>query len=280
MLDPAELDKVYLCDALTKLQSLPDACIDLIYIDPPFGSGKAQSMTRIRTGEGEQLRKGFGDRTYQFSVISHQSFDDRLPRTDYLQFLSEVLLEAHRTLKTTGSIYVHLDHHSVHYVKVRLDEIFGEERFLNEIIWAYDYGGRHRDRWPQKHDSLLWYAKSKTWTFNRDEIDRLPYMAPGLVPKEKALRGKLPTDVWWMTIVPTNSKERTGYPTQKPLALLRRIILASSRPGELVVDVFCGSGTTLVAAAQCGRHYIGADISQDAVALAQLRLTALNADKS
>lgn len=189
-----------------------------------------------------------------------------------LGFLDLRLREAHRVLKRNGSIYLHLDFRAVHYARLILDDIFGAERFLNEIIWAYDYGGRHRGRWPRKHDNILWYSKSDTWKFNRDDIDRIPYMASGLVTAEKAERGKLPTDVWWMTIVPTNSRERTGYPTQKPEKLLERIIRASSDPGDVVLDFFAGSGTAGVVAKRLGRSYVLIDSNLEAVEIARQRL--------
>src|ERR1035438_6806223 len=178
----------------------------------------------------------------------------------------------HRVLAPRGSLYVHLDHHAVHHVRMLLDEIFGPERFLNEIIWAYDYGGRARDRWPRKHDNILWYARSATWVYNRDAVDRIPYMAPGLVGPEKAARGKLPTDVWWMTIVPTSGRERTGYPTQKPEALLERIVAASSNPGDLVADFFGGSGTTAAVAEKLGRKWITSDLGNFAIHTTRKRL--------
>lgn len=270
----SELEGLHLGDALEVMGRLPDSYIDLVYVDPPFGTGQTQTMNRIRTGSGEARRGGFGGKTYEFEVISRASYPDTLPFVSYLEFLRKVLVEIHRLLKKNGSIYLHLDHHSVHYAKVMMDEIFGSQRFLNEIIWAYDYGGRHKDRWPQKHDSILWYSKSANWTFNPDAIDRIPYMAPSLVGPEKAARGKLPTDVWWMTIVPTNSRERTGYPTQKPISLLKRIVAASSNSGELVADFFCGSGTTLVAAQQLGRRYLGVDSSPLAIDTSTKRLVA------
>ena len=180
-----------------------------------------------------------------------------------------------RVLTDRGSLYVHLDHHAVHHVRMLLDGVFGPERFLNEIIWAYDYGGRSRDRWPRKHDNILWYAKSATWVYNREAVDRVPYLAPGLVGAEKAARGKLPTDVWWMTIVPTSGRERTGYPTQKPLRLLERIIRASSNPGDLVADFFGGSGTTAVAAARWGRRHLTVDSNPEAIRITRERLSAL-----
>ncbi|MEX2101289.1 MAG: site-specific DNA-methyltransferase [Actinomycetota bacterium] len=266
------LDVVLQDDCLSVLRGLPSDSVDLIYVDPPFGTGQLQRLQRIRLGVGDKTRKGFGDRTHRYEVQSDHAYRDDMPLDEYLKFLDERLAEAWRVLKPTGSIYLHLDFHSVHYARVMLDEIFGPERFLNEIIWAYDYGGRARDKWPRKHDNILWYAKSDSWVFNRDDVDRIPYMAPGLVGPEKAARGKLPTDVWWMTIVPTNSRERTGYPTQKPLKLLERIVTASSNPGDVVMDFFAGTGTTAVAARRLGRHYVLVDINPQAVEIARKRL--------
>lgn len=259
-------------DALDVLATLPDASVDLIYIDPPFNTGRVQRLESIRTGTGRKTRRGFGDRTYRYAVTSSHEYRDDLSVDAYVQFLERHLREAHRVLTPNGSIYLHLDFHAVHRARLILDAIFGPERFLNEIIWAYDYGGRARNLWPRKHDNILWYAKSSTWTFNRDAIARIPYMAPDLVGAEKAKRGKLPTDVWWMTIVPTNGRERTGYPTQKPERLLERIVLASSHPGDLVLDFFCGSGTTGVVAARHGRRYILVDKNPRAIAIARRRL--------
>lgn len=271
-----ELDGVHCADALDVLRSTCSGSVDLIYIDPPFGTGSEQRMDRIRTGVGESTRSGFGGRTYAYEVVSSLAYEDKLPFGEYLVFLESVLIEIHRVLKDTGSLYLHLDWRAIHYARFLLDDIFGIDHFLNEIVWAYDYGGRHRDRWARKHDTILWYSKGSTWTFNADEIERIPYMAPSLVGEEKARRGKLPTDVWWMTIVPTNSQERTGYPTQKPLALLKRIVTASSNPGDVVADYFCGSGTTLVAAASLGRRFVGVDRSEEAVALTKRRLSELH----
>ena len=267
------MDRVECAENLGILRQLPSGSVDLIYTDPPFGTGKRQRLDTIRTGEGEKVRTGFGDRLYPFEVVSSIEYRDDLPFEEYLGFLEERLREMHRVLAPNGSIYLHLDHHAVHYARIILDEIFGPERFLNEIIWSYDYGGRHRDRWPRKHDSILWYAKGKQWKFNRKDIDRIPYMAPGLVGPEKAAKGKLPTDVWWMTIVPTNGSERTGYPTQKPLGLARRIIAASSDPGDLVADFFCGSGTVGVAAKELGRSYLLVDSNPEAIEIARQRLS-------
>ncbi|HUY55623.1 MAG TPA: site-specific DNA-methyltransferase [Candidatus Nanopelagicaceae bacterium] len=264
--------QVLLADNLEVLRSLPDNCLDLVYIDPPFGTGRVRRLDSIQTGRGGGRRLGFGGREYQFEVVSRLSFRDDLGPDDYLEFLYQRLLEIHRVLAPHGSLYLHLDFRIAHYARLLLDEIFGPERFLNEIIWAYDYGGRSRDRWPRKHDNILWYAKSDRWTFERGQIDRLPYLAPGLVGAEKAALGKLPTDTWWFTIVPTRGRERTGYPTQKPLALLERIVRASSREGDLVADFFCGSGTAGVAAQGLGRRYLLVDDNPEAIAITRRRL--------
>lgn len=259
-------------DNLEVLKQLAKGSISLIYTDPPFGTGRTQTMHRITTGEGDDVRRGFRGREYAFEAVSNLSYDDRMPLDTYLAFLGTRLEEMHRVLTATGSIYLHLDYRTIHHVRILMDEIFGSEHFLNEIIWAYDYGGRHRDRWPRKHDTILWYAKSDQWVFNRDEIDRIPYMAPGLVGPEKAALGKLPTDVWWMTIVPTNSKERTGYPSQKPVALAERIIAASSNPGDLVADFFAGSGTLGVAAQRLNRRCLLVDDNPAAISVMADRL--------
>ncbi len=263
---------VVLDDNLNVLKALPAGVIALVYIDPPFGTGRVRRLESIRTGIGTKTRPGFGNRTYRFNVVSAHEYRDDMSLDEYLCFLEDRLVEIHRVLQPTGSLYLHLDGHTVHYARLLLDDIFGPDRFLNEIIWAYDYGGRPRDRWPRKHDNILWYAKSDRWTFNIDDIERIPYMAPGLVGAEKAARGKLPTDTWWMTIVPTNSKERTGYPTQKPLKLLERIVAASSNPGELVADFFCGTGTTGVAAKRLGRRFLLVDNKPDAIRITNERL--------
>lgn len=266
------MNRVECADNLEVLRGLPDGCVDLIYTDPPFGTGKQRRLDSIRTGRGDKARTGFGGRSYPFEVVSTVTYRDDLPFAEYLGFLELRLREMHRVLTPNGSLYLHLDHHAVHHARFMLDEIFGGDRFLNEIVWAYDFGGRHRDRWPRKHDSILWYAKGERWTFNRDAIDRVPYMAPDLVGPEKAARGKLPTDVWWMTIVATNSRERTGYPTQKPLGLARRIVSASSNPGEVVADFFCGSGTVGVAAQELDRAYLLVDDNPEAIAITRQRL--------
>jgi site-specific DNA-methyltransferase (adenine-specific) len=252
-------------DNLPVLRSLPAGEIPLIYIDPPFNTGKRRKHTRIRTERDEEGdRRGFQEQRYRTIKLGTRSYAD--VHDDYLEFLRPRLEEAHRLLREDGTLYFHIDYREVHYCKVLLDGIFGRECFLNEIIWAYDYGGRPRRRWPAKHDNILVYVKTPGRNiFNREQIERIPYMAPGLVGPEKAARGKLPTDTWWHTIVPTRSKERTGYPTQKPLGILRRIIQASSHEGDTVLDFFAGSGTTGAAALELGRGFILVDDNPEAM---------------
>jgi site-specific DNA-methyltransferase (adenine-specific) len=181
--------------------------------------------------------------------------------------------EARRLLAESGTLYLHLDYREAHYAKLLLDAVFGRDCFLNEIIWAYDFGGRARDRWPAKHDTILVYVKTRGGHFfDQDAIERIPYLAPGLVTPEKAARGKLPTDVWWHTIVATSGREKTGYPNQKPEAILERIVRASSQAGDRVLDFFAGSGTTGAVAAKLGRRFVLIDSNPDAVAVMQQRL--------
>jgi site-specific DNA-methyltransferase (adenine-specific) len=250
---------IYYGDNLPILQSLPTASIDLIYIDPPFNTGKTQARTQIRTERSENGdRTGFAGNRYETIKIGSKGYADIFD--DYLAFLEPRLTEAYRMLKPSGSLYFHIDYREVHYCKILLDTIFGRDCFLNEIIWAYDYGGRPKNRWPAKHDNILFYVKDpEQYTFNQDAVDRIPYMAPGLVGEVKAARGKLPTDTWWHTIVATNGKEKTGYPTQKPLGVLRRILLASSNPGDTVLDFFAGSGTTGATCLELDRQFILVD---------------------
>ena len=250
------MNHIYFSDNLPILQGLPSGSVDLIYIDPPFNTGKVQSRTQLRTVRSQEGdRTGFQGVRYQSTPISTRAFADW--HDDYMAFLEPRLIEAYRLLSDTGSLYFHIDYREVHYCKILLDTIFGRECFLNEIVWAYDYGGRPRSRWPAKHDNILFYVKDpNNYTFNVDDIERIPYMTPGLVGPEKAKRGKLPTDTWWHTIVATNGREKTGYPTQKPMGVLKRIVQASSNPGDLVLDFFAGSGTTGDAAHQLGRRFL------------------------
>jgi site-specific DNA-methyltransferase (adenine-specific) len=263
--------RVVLGDNLDVLRGLPDGSINLIYIDPPFNTGKRQKRSRLRTVRSENGdRVGFNGARYATTLLGSRAFDDAF--ADYLEFLEPRLREAHRVLAADGSFYFHVDYREVHYCKILLDEIFGRDNFLNEIIWAYDYGGRSKDRWPAKHDNILLYVKdNERYTFNVDAIERIPYMAPELVGEEKAARGKLPTDTWWHTIVSPTGREKTGYPTQKPLGVLRRIITASSNPGDLVLDFFAGSGTTGAAALELGRRFLLIDSNPEAIAVMRER---------
>ncbi|HEX7478932.1 MAG TPA: DNA methyltransferase [Polyangiales bacterium] len=265
---------VHLADNLELLARLPDQSVDLIYVDPPFNTGKLQKREQLRTTQADDGdRVGFGGKTYKTEHLGSLQYDDRFD--DYLAFLRPRLTHALRVLKPSGSLYLHIDYREVHYVKILLDQIFGRERFMNEIIWAYDYGGRPRDRWPAKHDNILFYAKQPgAHVWNRDAIDRIPYMAPGLVGAEKAARGKLPTDTWWHTIVSPTGKEKLGYPTQKPLGILRRIVVASSPPDGVVLDFFAGSGTTGAAALAEGRRAILVDNHLPAYQIMQKRFAA------
>jgi len=252
-------------DNLDVLAQLPEGSADLIYIDPPFNTGRKQARTQMRTVRSEDGdRLGFQGRRYKSIVLGEKSFADAFD--DFMAFIAPRLEAAHRALAPSGTLYFHIDYREVHYCKVLLDEVFGRACFLNEIIWAYDFGGRPKNRWPPKHDNILVYVKnSGSYTFNTDGIDRIPYMAPGLVGEEKAKRGKLPTDTWWHTIVSPTGKEKTGYPTQKPLGVLRRIIQASSNPGDLVLDFFAGSGTTGAAALELGRRFLLVDNNPEAL---------------
>ena len=262
---------IYFGDNLKILQGMPAGSVDLIYIDPPFNTGHAQARTQIRTVRDEDGdRVGFGGQSYRTLALGSRAYADQFD--DFLGFIAPRLEQAYRLLKSDGSLYFHIDYREVHYCKVLLDSIFGRECFLNEIIWAYDYGGRSRKKWPAKHDNILYYAKDpQNYTFNYEEVERIPYMAPGLVGKEKAARGKFPTDTWWHTIVGTNSKEKTGYPTQKPVGVLRRIISASSHPGDVVMDFFAGSGTVGEVCLELGRQFILVDNNQQAIEVMRTR---------
>jgi site-specific DNA-methyltransferase (adenine-specific) len=263
-------------DCLDVLPVLPDGFARLIYIDPPFNTGREQKRDRMIVVEDESGdRTGFGGRRYRSEHIGSSSYADA--HDDYLGFLMPRIEASLHCLSADGSLFLHLDWREVHHVKVALDELLGHERFMNEIIWAYDFGGRPKRRWPAKHDTILWYALDpESYVFNFDEMDRIPYMAPGLVGEEKAARGKTPTDVWWHTIVGTNSREKTGYPTQKPLGVLNRIIRVHTRPGDCVLDFFAGSGTTGEAAARHKRSFILIDEHPEAVAIMQTRLRDFN----
>jgi site-specific DNA-methyltransferase (adenine-specific) len=265
-------------DNLAVLKSIADESVQLIYVDPPFNTGRVQSRgssktTRTETGN----RIGFKGQRYEIVKETILSYDDEFK--DYWGFLEPRLEEAWRVLNETGTLYLHLDYREAHYAKVLLDALFGRECFLNEIIWAYDYGGKAKSRWPAKHDTILVYVKNPDkYYFSNENVDREPYMAPGLVTPEKVARGKLPTDVWWHTIVSPTGKEKTGYPTQKPLGVLRRVIQASSQEGSLVLDFFAGSGTTGAAAAELGRNFILIDQNPESIEVMKKRFKALPVD--
>ena len=255
---------------------IPDGYIDLIYIDPPFNSGKIQERQTIKVKQSSSGdRIGFSQRKYK--IIKKEksiSYSDIFESSkDYFNFIEPRLQELHRVLKPQGSFFLHLDYREVHLCKLLLDQIFGRNNFKNEIIWAYDYGGRSKKKWSTKHDNILWYTKnSKEYTFNFDEMDRIPYMSPGLVGKEKATKGKTPTDVWWHTIVPTQGKEKTGYPTQKPLGILERIIKIHSNKNDITLDCFAGSGSFGEAALKNNRKCILIDNNEEAINIIKNRL--------
>jgi site-specific DNA-methyltransferase (adenine-specific) len=267
-----DCDLVVRDDNLRYGRTLPDDAFQLVYLDPPFNTGRSQrreSTRVVRDPDGDRV--GFAGNRYRTVRERVLAYDDAFD--DYLAFLEPRLVEAHRVLAPTGTLYVHLDYREVHYTRLVLDELFGRECFLNEIIWAYDYGGRAKRRWPAKHDNILVYVKDPdSYWYDSDEVEREPYMAPGLVTAEKAARGKLPTDVWWHTIVSPTGKEKTGYPTQKPEGVLRRIVAASSRPGDWVLDLFAGSGTTGKVARDLDRRFVLVDESSDAIDVMANRL--------
>ncbi|MFV0319289.1 MAG: DNA-methyltransferase [Microbacterium sp.] len=265
-------------DNLDVLAGFADASFTLIYLDPPFNTGRVQTKA-VETARSttpsprrpDVVRRGFHGREYERLVGDLRAYDDRFD--DYWGFLEPRLAEAWRLLADDGTLYLHLDYREAHYAKVLLDAMFGRDHFLNELIWAYDYGAKTRKRWPTKHDTILVYVKDPArYFFDSEEVDREPYMAPGLVPAEKAARGKLPTDVWWHTIVPTTGREKTGYPTQKPEGILRRIVQASSRPGGRVLDFFAGSGTTGAVASALGRDAVLVDANPEAIEIMRRRM--------
>jgi site-specific DNA-methyltransferase (adenine-specific) len=272
---PSAPAAIVLGDNLAVTATLPDASVRLIYLDPPFNTGRTQRLQQISTTstpDGTGSRVGFKGRSYDTVKGALTRYDDTF--ADYWAFLEPRLAEAWRLLDERGTLYLHLDYREAHYAKVALDALFGRDCFLNELIWAYDYGAKSTRRWPAKHDTILVYVKDPArYHFDSSAVDREPYMAPGLVTPEKAERGKLPTDVWWHTIVSTNGAERTGYPTQKPHGILRRIVQASTEPGDLVLDFFAGSGTTGAAALELGRRVLLVDESPDAVAVMHRRLS-------
>jgi site-specific DNA-methyltransferase (adenine-specific) len=266
--------KIILGENLEVLAGLPAEFAELIYVDPPFNTGRAQHRERMKVSADESgERRGFGGKRYRVERTEGSGYADAFD--DYVAFLLPRIEAGLRCLHRRGSLFVHLDAREVHYVKVALDALLGRDSFMNEIIWAYDYGGRPKNRWPTKHDTILWYARDPNdYVFHHDAIDRIPYMAPRLVGPEKAARGKTPTDVWWHTIVPTSGHEKTGYATQKPLGILSRIVTVHTDPGAVVLDFFAGSGTTGEAAALAGRGFVLVDQNPEAADIMARRLAA------
>ena len=262
-------------DNLEILRQLPDESFRLIYIDPPFNTGRKQTRQTMKTVRSETgSRIGFKGQSYDTIKGVAFGYDDSFE--DYWGFLEPRLEEAWRVLKDDGTLYLHLDYREVHYAKVLLDALFGRECFLNELIWAYDYGAKSKGKWAAKHDNILVYVKNpSTYFFNSAAVDREPYMAPGMVTAEKAALGKLPTDCWWHTIVSPMGKEKTGYPTQKPEGILRRIIQASSEEGDWVLDFFAGSGTTGAVASKLGRRFVTVDQNPESIEVIRKRYAAL-----
>ena len=265
-------DEIILGDNLDILPGFADESFQLVYIDPPFNTGKDQRRKTLETvPDVDGDRTGFQGRRYKTRLLAESSYRDAFDA--YLSFIAPRLEEARRLLNQMGTLYFHIDYREAHYCKLLLDEVFGRDNFLNEIIWAYDYGARSKARWPAKHDTILVYVKdASAYHFDSETVDREPYMAPGLVTPEKAARGKLPTDVWWHTIVPTNGKEKTGYPTQKPEGIVKRMVLASTRPGDWCLDFFAGSGTLGAVASKVNRHYVLIDSNAEACDVMRKRL--------
>lgn len=276
-------NQLLLGDNLEIMREMESESVDLIATDPPFNSGIDYGEF---TDKWEWNRES--DLAYYHAWINSDSvqvtktmqglfgFLGESSRMAYLIFMCLRLSEMHRLLKSTGSLYLHCDQSASHHLKIILDAIFGTDQFRNEIIWAYDYGGRSKKMWPRKNDRILFYTKSDTYVFNYDDIDRIPYTSYMCKSLDKLKKGKVPTDVWWNTIVPTNSKERTGYPTQKPTKLYDRVITASSNVSDIILDPFCGSGTTLVSAHNLGRYYIGIDQNATAIQETTDRLSQMN----
>ncbi len=265
-------DLVICAENAAVLEKLPAASFDLVYLDPPFNTGRAQARrTLAAVSDADGDRVGFGGRRYSSRLLQTLSYDDAY--AGYLDFLEPRLRRARALLAPHGTLYFHIDYREAHYCKLLLDEVFGRDAFLNELIWSYDYGAKPRRRWPAKHDTILVYVRTPgAHHFDADAVEREPYMAPGLVSAEKAARGKRPTDVWFHTIVPTNGHEKTGYPTQKPEGVLRRIVAASSRPGGWCLDPFAGSGTLGAVCRQLGRRFVLVDENPVAIEVMRRRL--------
>ncbi len=265
-----QINKLICGDNLEELAKLPKESIDLIYIDPPFFTHKQYEVV-------------FGDEA------EIRSFKDRWEggTENYISWLKPRVQALYEILKSTGSFYIHCDWHANAHIRIMLDEIFGVENFRNEIIWAYKGGGQSKTRFPRKHDTIYFYTKGDNWTFNYNEPslkeeycrelkDEVAIRRPG--GKKKVYKwegnplGKMVEDVWNIPVINPMAEERVGYPTQKPEALLKRIIEASSNKNDIVLDAFCGCGTTVAVAQRLGRRWIGIDISPTAIKIMQRRL--------
>ncbi len=272
--DPARADRLVLGDNLPLLEATPDRSCDLVYIDPPFATG-------VR-------RRGGADQP----ASSWQDVPDDPER--FVTWLSPRLAHCRRTLRRSGSLFVHLDYRTVHYVKVELDRLFGRARLVNEIVWCYSVGGKSRRSFGRKHDTILWYARSADYAFYPDPVRvprragshmRVTFTEDGHPVQEKTDRrtgkvyrypvaaGKVPED-WWADIETLNrgDRERTGWATQKPERLLTRIVAATSAPGDLVADWFCGAATTAVVAQKLDRRFLAVDAAPAAIRCAAARL--------
>ena len=270
---PETRGNIYCGDNLPLLRGMKSESVALVYIDPPFNTGKRQARKRIRTiRDVNGDRVGFGGNAYRTETMGETGYADAF--ADYPAFLRPRLEEAHRVLAPNGSLFFHIDWRESARCRLMLEDIFGgPEHCINEIIWAYDFGARAKTRWPAKHDNIYWFAKNPDdFVFNYDEVDTVPYMAPGLQTPERVARGKPLTDVWWNSIVPTNGRERIGYATQKPLAIVGRIVRVHSNLGDTVMDFFAGSGTTGEAAAIYGRDFVLMDVNPEAIATMRKRL--------
>jgi site-specific DNA-methyltransferase (adenine-specific) len=259
-------------DALDVAHSLRPGSIDLVYADPPF-------FTRRSIGEPRSPGRARAE-------VAGTGFDDRWPkgREDYVRWLAERVGALRDSLKPSGSLFLHLDWHAVHAVKVALDRVFGSKLFVNEIIWSYRTGGAGGRRLARKHDTILFYARSSRYKFHpmRERSDlahRYGFSnADVRIDARGPYRLALMRDVWEIPALRGNSPERVAFPTQKPLALLHRILALATDPGDLVVDPFCGSGTTVVAAASMNRRAIGGDIAPAALDLTRRRLVDAESD--
>jgi site-specific DNA-methyltransferase (adenine-specific) len=265
-------DRVILGENMAVLPAFPDGSFRLVCTDPPFNTGRRQRrLTIAATADENGGHTGFGGRRYRTRVVSESAYADE--HEDYPAFLEPRLREAHRLLAADGTLYLHLDYREAHHAKVLLDTIFGRDCFVNELIWAYDYGGKPKRRWPAKHDTILMYSRTPDGhLFDAEAVEREPYMAPGLVTAEKRERGKMPTDTWWHTIVSPTGREKTGYPTQKPEGIVRRMVAASTGPGDRCLDPFAGSGTLGAVCQALGRRFVLIDSNPEAAAVMERRL--------